>query len=174
MPGFFDGLLADSSQPSGGFLMRLLDPSSAAAMSTSTPVPLPNGPTSGLLGNSRLAEAIRGGFAGAAQAQGYKGLNAFLAGAAAGSLAAQRRRQQQTQAELYNQRLGMPGDSGLVDPFADMPLTLKQTIRRRAAYDPEGARAMARQWLLARPSSLPPAPVPACESCAKSASRSAN
>ena len=185
MGGFIDWLFADQGLPGGGFLTHVL--SSPDTTAPSSPYVQP----AGLLGDSRLANAVRSAIAGAAAAQGYKGVDALAAGAAVGSLAAQRQRQQQKEDALYRQSLaqgqggqqhfgpgaaqGTPENPMLaMDPFSDMPLTLRQAIRMRARYDPEGAWAMALPWLQSRPMLRPLTEPTPCESCAKRVSGGAN
>ena len=185
MAGFMDWLLADQDLPGGGFPSHVLSSPDTAAPSSPYVQP------AGLLGGSRLANAVRSAIAGAAAAQGYKGVDALAAGAAAGSLAAQRQRQQRREEALYRQSLAQgqggqrylgPGPAQAtpanpmlaMDPFADMPLTLRQAIRSRAAYDPEGAWAMALPWLQSRPMLRLLAGATPCESCAKRTSGGAN
>jgi hypothetical protein len=130
MAGFLDWLFTGPAQ-AGGFLTHLLDPSGTTAVSTSTPALSPYGPPPGLLGNSRLADAIRGGLAGLAGSQGRTGLAALGAGAMAGAEMADRRRR-----DAYQAMTGVPARPGLgngTDSESNMPQWQSLLVEAQAA-----------------------------------------
>ena len=100
MPEFLDWLLTDPTSPGGGMFARLLDPSAATKTPLRPAAPSGYRPTAGygagLLGNSPIANMLRGGLAGWAGASGYRGFAPQLGAGALAAMKYNRDRQLQT------------------------------------------------------------------------------
>ena len=122
MAGFLDPLFIDPTQDDGGYLARLLGISPTAATET----PTLNGglPLSGLLGNSPMANAVRGGLMGL-DAGGAPGFwNELGRGLAASTAYADRRRRQLVRDRLLQRQVDQEGQASAAGVHGTSPGTL--------------------------------------------------